>query len=147
MIRVASVGSFRRTLESVDALVRSCVDCDRYPKAERGAGDVVADCSKTYTSILAARPVGTSGACRVYDLDLQVALVYDCADADAAACVVDDGEAVACCLDAAAATGLSDEQVAPGGSATTSVRYDRPLGGAHVVRVALTVRGVACCGD
>lgn len=143
------MGAFRRTLDSLDALVRSCVDCDRYPKDEQGAGDVVADCSKTYVSIMNATPIGSSGACRVYNLEVQVALVYVCADSDnapaQALCVIDDAEAVACCLDAANVIGV--DQVVCGKPSTTKVQFGRPMGGAYVARLSATLAGVVCCGD
>lgn len=145
MIPAASVGSFRRTLDAVNALVRTCVDCDRYPGVETGAGDVIADCSKTYVSILGVRATGDFCACRVYSVEIQVALVYVCADLTAGLCLVDDMEAIVCCLEAAC--DIFPDQVVPGRGLVSVVRYDRPRGGAHVARVTLTVPAVVCCGD
>lgn len=139
------MGAFRRTLDSLNALVRSCVDCDRYPIAHVGAGDVVADCAKTYVSIIDAKPIGSTGSCRVYNLEVQVALVLECLDDACALRVVDDAEAVACCLDAAGTVGV--DQVTCQRAGTTRVQYSRPQGGAHVARITAVLEGVVCCGD
>lgn len=141
------MGSFTNVLDGVNALVKSCVDCDRYPRNEIGAGDVVADCSKTYVSIMQATPVGSTGGCRLYDLDVQVAIVYECASGDGSLCVIDDAERLACCFDASSRTSFSGEHIPSPGGGTRSVRYDRPSGGAHVARVMVSIRGVICCGD
>ncbi len=139
------MGSFRRTLDSLNALVRSCVDCDRYPASEQGAGDVVPDCSKTYVSLLSARRMGRAGDCSVYNLEVQIALVYLCADEGAQLCVIDDSEAVICCVDATCAVGV--DQVVCHCGHVDSATYSRPQGGAHVVKIRATLEGVICCGD
>lgn len=139
------MGSFRRTLDSLNALVRSCVDCDRYPTGEQGAGEVVADCSKTYVSILNATRIGKAGACSLYNLEVQISLVYLCNDDSGQLCIVDDSEAVICCVDAACSIG-ADQAVCHCGAVTRAV-YSRPQGGAHVVKINALLEGVICCGD
>lgn len=146
MIGMAIVGSFVDVLQGINALVKSCIDCERYPRNEIGAGDVVADCSKTYVSLIQATPVGKTGGCRLYDLDVQVAIVYECASDDGAICVISDAEDLGCCFDASSKTAYSSSHIPAPGGGTRSIRYDRPSGGAHVARIMLSVKGVICCG-
>lgn len=139
------MGSFRRTLDSLNDLVRLCVDCDRYTNQEVGTGEVVADCSKTYVGIIDATRVGKAGKCTVFNLEVQIALVYVCADSSEALCVVDDSEAVICCVNAACQIG-ADQAICHCGS-VVSAKYSRQQGGAHVVKIRAILEGVICCGD